>query len=77
MRLGAVFFVMVLMIVAPAIYVGSYLLLLQREEVRAHTDQGCMTWYAHTYRIQSPLVEMIYAPAQKIDRWCRPGYWAI
>jgi hypothetical protein len=66
----------VLLLLLPCLYVGSYLALKTRT-ASSFMDGPLGYEYACVYRIRGPLVCKIFAPLQWADRRLRPSYWLI
>lgn len=63
-------------LVACFLYVGSYLALLTPEDTWLSQDSGYQYIdRTETYRLESQIVERIFAPLHQLDRKLRPGFW--
>lgn len=62
-------------IAMPLLYVGSYAVLIELQEVYIY-QHGTMCCVATPgYRIGGEAAESFYEPMHDFDRWLRPGTW--
>ena len=64
-----------LLLLLPALYVGSYVALVKRSWPMVGSAAPDGTPYDAKYKITGSLPETIFAPAHWADRLIRPGYW--
>src|SRR5262245_50837432 len=65
---------LMILVVVPSLYVGSYLLLVEQRPLRFMSGPGPWPHVLH-YRIGGCLAEYAYAPLHRLDRQIRPTYW--
>ena len=59
-----------------SLYVGSYLLVIERGEGTAFTTKGCVTFVFPGFRCGGKTAEFVYSPVFWLDQQVRQGYWS-